>query len=255
MYKREKQDPDGSNVDKHECPCRVLLGPWSDLGTDTMGAGGLHTGGQGRTLSVPTAPTHGWDPSPSLSPPGVWPIFLLGPKPSSGGSSEEGSAGQLSCCPEVVHLHSLFWNVLSPMVLDHQSFPGQTNHPPCSLALPTFPLGTPRAGEGQADSGTFQGWDPGTKILSKSRKTLRVGLSFWFQSPNGQARGQDPFGSSKGQELHEWSAPGLSACHLPARGMRVGSLLKDEHNQTATPDPKACGGHIGGVRTTLGADW
>lgn len=116
--------------------------------------------------------------SPSLSLPGIWPVFSTGPKPGSAGSLEP-SAGRPSRCSGTRGRSA--WSVTEPGA-SPLDLPGQTNHPTWSLEFPPSPwvlleqqgLGWRRT----ADSGNFQGWDPGTKIFSKSRETFAQGWSF-----------------------------------------------------------------------------
>lgn len=98
--------------------------------------------------------------------------YVQGPRPSPGGV--RGALGAVLPLPRAPGLRLLFWNVSG----GQRGRPTARGHRSCPLLFPSSFLGTSGAGGGRADSGNLRGWDPGTKILSKSRKSLAGGWGF-----------------------------------------------------------------------------
>lgn len=213
-----KRDARGSSKDG------APQGPWGGPCTHAMCAEGSARLVRA-DLCVPSGravPTYRQVTGTSLSLTSMGPVCPMGPKPSVGRSSGQGPVGQYSRCPGTRgHLRSPFWNMSSgqcggPTGLGHQSFPVADQPPTFSLVSPLrlgYFWGRSTSG---ADSGNFLGWDPGTKIFSKSRKTLAAGWGF----PSGSkvlTAMPDPglVWTFKGtRSCPEWSAPRPAALCL-----------------------------------------
>lgn len=142
---------------------------------------------------------------------GIWLVLSAGPEPGSAGVWRLQQVGPpVARCPGTRAWPA--WSVMEPGA-SPLDLPGQTNHPAWSLEFPpSLRVLLEQQGLGwrrTADSGTFRGWDPGTKIFSKSRETFAQGWSF----PSGPKAlmavvrpGSGPlwvFGSLKGPEPPE----------------------------------------------------
>lgn len=129
-------------------------------------------------------------------------------------------------------------------MLDHQSFLEASETLTPLTEVPYLPLGYFWGRRGMGQFRKLPRVGPWNQDPFKEQENLglRVWLSFWFQSPDSQARGHDLFGT--------WGRPEGSApcpapiCLSPSTGR---SLFSDGHNQTATHDP-GVGGPVGDAR-------
>lgn len=144
-----KRDPRGASKGSRESPPQSPRGTPGSPCTPAMRAGvpvGRAVPPHGQVC--PRAPTQPW-----------W---------------SAGALGAVLPLPRAPGLRLLFWDVSG----GQRGRPTARGHRSCPLLFPSSSLGTSGAGGGRADSGNFRGWDPGTKTLSKSRKSLAGGWGF-----------------------------------------------------------------------------